>query len=118
MRLAKRNASSAVNTQVNSFAHERPVGVSCYGFPGNILSAARIAGARALHSREGEKRGAPHRIARRRLLVPGIARQGPDDADACIHHDTLINLDRAQPGFFGRFTRLIEVALRAGYEFK
>lgn len=31
------------------------------------------------------------------------------DADACIHHQTLVNLAADTPSFFGRFERLIEV---------
>lgn len=34
---------------------------------------------------------------------------GADDADACLHHDLLVNLDRGQPAYFGRFERMIEV---------
>ena len=38
-----------------------------------------------------------------------IVLAGPADADACVHHDLLVNLDREQPVFFSRFERMIEV---------
>jgi DNA polymerase-3 subunit chi len=52
----------------------------------------------------------PHCRVRDRLArVTPIHLAGPDDADHCVHHDLIINLDRAQPAFFGRFERMIEV---------
>ena len=52
----------------------------------------------------------PHCLARDPLAgVTPVLLAGPDDADACIHHDLIVNLDRAQPDFFGRFERMIEV---------
>jgi len=34
---------------------------------------------------------------------------GPDDAEACRHHQLLVNLDRQQPDCFSRFERMIEI---------
>ena len=52
----------------------------------------------------------PHCRARDPLAsVTPVLLAGPADADACVHHDLLVNLDREQPEFFGRFERMIEV---------
>ena len=52
----------------------------------------------------------PHCRARDPLArVTPVLLAGPADADACVHHDLLVNLDREQPGFFQRFERMIEV---------
>ncbi len=52
----------------------------------------------------------PHCRARDALApVTPILLAGPADADACRHHELLVNLDREQPDFFSRFERMIEV---------
>ncbi len=52
----------------------------------------------------------PHCRARDRLAaVTPILLAGPADADACVHHELLVNLDREQPAFFSRFDRMIEL---------
>ena len=52
----------------------------------------------------------PHCHARDALAnVTPILLAGPADADACPHHEVLVNLDRQQPEFFSRFDRMIEV---------
>ena len=52
----------------------------------------------------------PHCRVRDRLAdVTPILLAGPDDAEACRHHDVIVNLDREQPEFFSRFERMIEV---------
>ena len=52
----------------------------------------------------------PHCRARDRLApVTPILLAGPADADACLHHELLVNLDRRPPDWFGRFERMIEV---------
>ena len=52
----------------------------------------------------------PHCRARSALAnVTPILLAGPADADACTHHDLLVNLDKQQPDFFSRFERMIEV---------
>ena len=52
----------------------------------------------------------PHCRARDPLApVTPILLAGPADADACLHHELIVNLDRAQPDFFSRFERMIEV---------
>ncbi|MGI9026834.1 MAG: DNA polymerase III subunit chi [Burkholderiaceae bacterium] len=52
----------------------------------------------------------PHCHARDALAnVTPILLAGPADADACTHHEVLVNLDRQQPEFFSRFDRMIEV---------
>lgn len=52
----------------------------------------------------------PHCRARDALArVTPVLLAGSADADACIHHGLIVNLDRTQPEFFGRFERMIEV---------
>ena len=34
---------------------------------------------------------------------------GPADAERCIHHDLIVNLDADEPAFFSRFERMIEI---------
>jgi DNA polymerase-3 subunit chi len=52
----------------------------------------------------------PHCHARDELAgVTPILLAGPGDADACAHHEVLVNLDRTQPDFFSRFERMIEI---------
>lgn len=52
----------------------------------------------------------PHVRARDPLApVTPILLAGPADADACTHHEMIVNLDREQPEFFSRFERMIEV---------
>lgn len=52
----------------------------------------------------------PHCKARDPLAaVTPIVLAGPDDADACIRHDVIVNLDREQPSFFSRFERMVEI---------
>ena len=52
----------------------------------------------------------PHCRARDPLAkVTPILLAGPHDADACLHHELIVNLDRDQPDFFSRFERMIEV---------
>ena len=53
----------------------------------------------------------PHCLARDPLAAETpILLAGPDDIEACAHHEVLVNLDRAHPECFARFERLIEVA--------
>lgn len=40
------------------------------------------------------------------ILLAGASKSG---AEEFAHHDVLVNLDRAQPEFFSRFERLIEI---------
>ena len=52
----------------------------------------------------------PHCLATDALAnVTPILLATPADADACVHHQTLVNLAVDTPSFFGRFERLIEV---------
>lgn len=52
----------------------------------------------------------PHCHARDALAnVTPILLAGAADADACPHHEVIVNLDRQQPEFFSRFDRMIEV---------
>ena len=52
----------------------------------------------------------PHCHARSDLAgVTPILLAGPADADACAHHEVIVNLDRQYPAFFSRFDRLIEL---------
>ena len=52
----------------------------------------------------------PHCRARDRLAsVTPILLAGPADADACTDHGLLVNLDRAEPAFFSRFEKMIEI---------
>jgi DNA polymerase-3 subunit chi len=52
----------------------------------------------------------PHCRVRDRLAnVTPVHLAGPNDADHCIHHDLIVNLDREQPAYFSRFERMIEV---------
>ncbi len=52
----------------------------------------------------------PHcRVGSPLAEVTPIHIAGPDDADACLHHALLVNLDAEQPDCFSRFERMIEV---------
>ncbi len=52
----------------------------------------------------------PHCHARDELAgMTPILLADSADADACAHHEVLVNLDRQQPEFFSRFDRMIEV---------
>jgi DNA polymerase-3 subunit chi len=52
----------------------------------------------------------PHcRVRSPLAAVTPILLAGADDAEACTHHGLIVNLDREQPAYFGRFERMIEV---------
>jgi DNA polymerase III subunit chi len=52
----------------------------------------------------------PHCHVRNQLAsVTPLHLAGANDADACLHHDLIVNLDRELPPFFSRFERMIEV---------
>lgn len=52
----------------------------------------------------------PHCHARHALAsVTPILLAGPADAEACVHHEVIVNLDRQYPEFFSRFHRMIEI---------